>query len=79
MEHIILAATDLGLGSCWIGRFNEKKVKEILDIPNKIRVVALTPLGYPSSKKRLLARVTKKIIQSKKRKSLDEIIHYETW
>jgi nitroreductase len=79
MEHIILAATDLGLGSCWIGGFNEKKVKETLGIPNKIRVVALTPLGYMSSKKRLLARFTKMIIQSKKRKNYDEIIHYEKW
>jgi nitroreductase len=79
MEHIILAATDLGLGSCWIGSFNEKKVKETLGIPKKIRVVALTPLGYPSSKKRILARVTKAIIKSNKRKSLEEIIHYERW
>jgi len=79
MEHLILAATDLGLGSCWIGGFNEKKVKETLGIPNRIRVVALTPMGYPSLKRRILARVTKMITRSKKRKSLDEIIHYERW
>ena len=44
MEHIILAATAIGLGSCWIAAFDEKKVKDILDIQNRIRVVALTPL-----------------------------------
>ena len=79
MEHLILAATDIGLGTCWIGGFNEKKVREILGIPNKIKIVAITPLGYPSSKRRLLARVTNMITRSKKRKSLDEIIHYEQW
>jgi len=64
MEHLILAATDLGLGTCWIGGFNEKKVKETLRIPNRIRVVALTPLGYASSKRRLLVRITKIITRS---------------
>jgi nitroreductase len=50
-EHLILAATDLGLGTCWIGAFNEKKAKEALGIPEEIRVVAMTPLGYPDEKK----------------------------
>lgn len=48
LDHISLAAVDLGLGSCWIGMFDEKKVKEILHIPDAIRVVELMPLGYPS-------------------------------
>jgi nitroreductase len=48
MEHLILAATDIGLGTCWIGgQFNEEKVKKALNIPEKCRVVALTPVGYP--------------------------------
>ena len=47
-EHLILAATAEGLGTCWIGHFNEEEVKNILSIPDKYRVVALTPLGYPS-------------------------------
>lgn len=41
LDNIILAAVELGLGSCWIGRFDEKKVKEILGIPDAIRVVQL--------------------------------------
>jgi nitroreductase len=47
MEHLILAATDRGLGTCWIGAFDEGTVKSILDVPEEIRVVACTPLGYP--------------------------------
>jgi nitroreductase len=50
-EHLILAATDLGIGTCWIGGFNEKAVKEALGVPDEIRVVAYTPLGYPGEKK----------------------------
>lgn len=50
-EHLILAATDLGLGTCWIGAFNEEIAKEVLRIPDGIRVVAFTPLGYPGEKK----------------------------
>jgi nitroreductase len=46
MEHIVLAATNEGLGTCWIGLFNEDKIKEVLSIPEKVRVIALTPLGY---------------------------------
>ena len=45
MEHFILAATEEGYGTCWIGAFDEKKVKEILGIPDNLRVVAMTPLG----------------------------------
>jgi nitroreductase len=47
MSFIILQARELGLGTCWIGAFNESSVKEILGIPEYIRVVTITPLGYP--------------------------------
>ncbi|MHA1732652.1 MAG: nitroreductase family protein [Promethearchaeota archaeon] len=47
MEHVILAATNEGLGTCWIGYFDEKGVQEALEIPKRFRVVAITPLGYP--------------------------------
>ncbi len=79
LEHIILAATDKGLGTCWIGGFNEKKVKIILGIPEHIRVIALTPLGYPAEKELFFENVAKIITQSKKRKNLDQIIHYDKW
>jgi len=46
--YMILEAYEQGLGTCWLGSFDENKVKEILGIPEKVRVVAITPLGYPS-------------------------------
>lgn len=78
-EHLILAATDAGLGACWLGDFNEEKIKETLEIPKRIRVVALTPLGYPADKKGIIATTVKIITNREKRKSLDEIVHYEHW
>lgn len=65
MNHITLAAVEYGLGSCWVSIFDEKKVKEILQIPQKVRVIALLALGYPkeiptTQKKRLpLAQLIK--------------------
>jgi nitroreductase len=45
---ILLAAKALGLGSCWVGAFDEEKVKEILNLPPNIRPVAIVPIGYPA-------------------------------
>jgi len=47
LDHMTLAAVELGLGTCWIGAFYENEVKQILGIPAEIKVVALMPLGYP--------------------------------
>ena len=49
LDHLTLAAVAEGLGTCWIGAFDEKKVKRLLGVPRQARVVAMTPLGYPSS------------------------------
>jgi len=49
MDHIILAATEEGLGTCWICAFDEPKAKEILGVPDGVRIVAMTPLGYPAA------------------------------
>jgi nitroreductase len=78
-EHLILAATDRALGTCWIAGFNEKKIKAILEIPPRIRVIAITPIGYPSEKESIGSSARKKIVRSTKRKSLQEIIHWEHW
>lgn len=51
IDHITLAAVAEGLGTCWIGAFYEDQVKEILGIPDAIRVVELLPLGYPADPK----------------------------
>lgn len=47
MEHLVLAATEEGYGTCWIASFEENKVKEVLSIPDDIRVIAMTPVGKP--------------------------------
>ena len=69
MEHMVLKATDLGLGTCWIGWFKAEKIKEILGIPGSIRVTALLTVGYPGTG----------VSGGKKRKSLEEIVYRDQW
>lgn len=69
MQNLVLAAWEEGLGTCWIGAFNEEEAKRVLGIPSDIRVVAMTPLGYPDEEK---GPVTN-------RKPLEEILHYNRW
>lgn len=68
VDHMTLAAVEEGLGTCWIGAFYEEKVKEILEIPKSIRVVALLPLGYPAQSSKPTPR-----------KSLKETVAYDKW
>ena len=49
VDHLTLVAVAEGLGTCWIGAFNEAEVKELLHVPPQAKVVAMTPLGYPAS------------------------------
>ena len=65
---MILQAYELGLGTCWIGAFNEGETKKILNIPEHVRVVAVIPLGYPNQPP-----------SQKFRKSLNEILCYEKY
>jgi len=65
-DHLTLQAEELGVGSCWLGWFNEKVVKKILKLPKSDSVDILISLGYPE----------KDYIKEKKRKSLDEIRRY---
>lgn len=48
VTHLILAATSQGLGTCWVGAFNEEEVRRILSLPSNLRPVALIPVGYPA-------------------------------
>ena len=47
LDHMMLAAAELGLGTCWIGAFDPLAVREILGLPDGVEVVGLTPLGFP--------------------------------
>lgn len=69
MQNLVLASTEFGLGTCWIGAFDEEVTKKALGIPKGVRVVAMTPLGYPAEEKGLVTD----------RKPLGDIIHYDKW
>ncbi len=68
LEHLMLQAAEEGLGTCWIGAFEEQPVKEILAVPEPIKVLALTPIGYPAEEPAFRGR-----------KRLEEIVSYETF
>jgi nitroreductase len=68
MDHLILAAHNLGLGTCWIGAFNPEAAYEVLGLPEDVVPVAFTPLGYPDRDPR-----------EKVRKSLGDLVKYEKW
>jgi nitroreductase len=65
---MILQAYELGLGTCWIGAFNEGEVKKILKVPESIRIVAMIPLGYPNQPP-----------SQRVRKGLNQIICFEKY
>ncbi|MDD5503292.1 MAG: nitroreductase family protein [Candidatus Thermoplasmatota archaeon] len=78
MEHLVLAAAAQGLGTCWIGIYDEAKIKEMLQIPEEMRVVALTPLGYPDEENNLRVRITKGLIEKfSPRRKLEETAFFE--
>jgi nitroreductase len=68
MDHLILAATDLGLGTCWVAAFDPAAAREILQLPDGVEPIAFTPLGYPKDQPR-----------PKERKPLTELVRYEHW
>jgi nitroreductase len=65
LQNMVIAAWALGIGSCWIGDFNEEDVKELLSIPEDQKVVALISFGYPAEQP-----------GSKQKKPLTEIVGY---
>lgn len=69
LDHLTLAAVELGLGTCWIGNFDEGNIKELLGIPDGIRVVELMPLGYAADPSPV----------KKQRMPLHTIVKYEHW
>jgi len=68
MDHLILAAADQGLGSCWIGAFDARAARQILGLPESVEPLAFTPLGYPADRP-----------GKKKRRSVDDLVRFESW
>ena len=68
MDHLILAATDLGLGTCWIAAFDPAAAREGLGLPEGVEPIAFTPLGYPAGQP-----------PAKERRPLSDLVRYERW
>lgn len=68
MDHLILAAADLGLGTCWIAAFDPAAARDVLGLPEGVEPIIMTPLGYPADQ-----------LRPKERKPLSELIRYEHW
>lgn len=68
IQNILLASYYLGYGTCWIGAFNEKRVKEILRMPEHVRPVALIALGKPAESP-----------DPPPRRSLESVLHWEKY
>jgi len=68
MDHLILAAADVGLGTCWVGAFDPSAARQVLGLPEDVEPIAFTPLGYPGDR-----------AGAKKRKDLSDLVRYERW
>ena len=66
MEHIVLAAVDEGLGTCWIGAFSQENVRRIVGVTDKYKVVTVMPMGYPAGE-----------TAARPRKPIEEVVCYE--
>ena len=62
IEHIVFEAVELGLGSCWIRLFDEKKIRQLLDLPEDLCVVALLPVGVPDEEPKPRPRLSSSAI-----------------
>lgn len=68
MDHLILAATAVGLGTCWVAAFDPAAAREVLRLPAEVEPIAFTPLGYPAD-----------TLRPKERKPLADLVRYEHW
>ncbi|MEE8413994.1 MAG: nitroreductase family protein [Dehalococcoidales bacterium] len=68
MDHLIMAATDLGLGTCWIGAYDAEAARKILGIPEEAHPVVLATVGYADDQPK-----------ERVRKPVDELVRYERW
>jgi nitroreductase len=68
MDYMVLAATEIGLGTCFIAAFDASNARKVLLLPDEVEPILFTPLGYPKDAPGI-----------KKRKNLDELVRYEHW
>ncbi len=68
IQNLLLAAYSMGLGTCWIGAFEEELARKTLKTPAHVRPVAIIPVGYPAEKSTM-----------RKKRTVEEIVHRETY
>ena len=68
MDHLTLAAANIGLGTCWIGAFDAAAARHVLNLPDGVEPIAFTPLGHPAAEP-----------GPKRRRQLSELVRYECW
>jgi nitroreductase len=68
MDHLILAAANIGLGTCWVAAFNASAAREVLRLPDEVEPLIFTPLGYPADQ-----------MGVKERKPITDLVRYEHW
>jgi nitroreductase len=68
MDHLVLAATDRGLGTCWVAAFDPAVAREVLGLPGDVEPLLFTPLGFPADEP-----------HAKERRPLAELVHLESW
>jgi len=71
IDHLILAARNEGIGTCWVGAVHDKQLKKIVNVGENVDVVMVVPLGYPASRSAFR--------QVSGRKPLKEICFYEEY
>ncbi len=67
-DHLVLAAADLGLGTCWVAAFDPPAARAVLSLPDDVDPIAFTPLGFPADQP-----------AAKQRKPIEELVRYEQW
>lgn len=68
IDHLVLSAENLKLGTCWVAWFLQEDIRPILNIPTDKYVVGIITVGYPAE-----------LPNPRPRKSIDDIVHYEIW
>ncbi len=68
MDHLVLAAADAGLGTCWVAAFDPAAARQVLGLPDDVEPLLFTPLGYPADEPR-----------AKVRKPMAALVHEERW
>jgi len=68
IDHMVVEASNLGLGTCWVAWFRQEEIRPILNIPSDKYVVSILTLGYANESPK-----------ARPRKKFEEIVHYEKW